>query len=862
MSDNKPKSVKKAAVIGAGVMGAPIAAILANAGVEVSLLDIVPKDATDRNVIAKGAIARMAKASLNPAADPLNGAFLHPSNAALVKPGNLEDNMGDLADADWIIEVVIENLDIKHDLYKKIEAVKKPGAVLSSNTSTIPLEKLTDGMSEDMKKDFIISHFFNPPRFMKLLEIVGGPDTDPAALEKIKSFGDIHLGKDVVECKDTPGFKGNRIGVFMLLSAIVEAHKRGLSIEQADAYLGKASGFESSGVFGTMDVVGLDTIPKVMQSLKDTLPAGDDFHALYDELVDMGMLDRLNAMIDEGYTGRKGKGGFYRPKKDENGKTVKEKGKTVLESMDLQTGEYAVSERVKVPHKGLNAVVTSGDEGGEFAKTVLVSTMRYAASLVPQITDDLNSVDTAMRSGFKWKRGPFEMIDALGVDFVKSEIEAQSKDVPALIDAAEGQSMYRMGADGAQEIGLDGEYTDLPQRDGVLSLSDIKRTSKPLIKGMSASTWDIGDGVVCLEFHSMLNMIDPSTLLVINDTMKMINASDGKYKAMVIYNENETQFSAGANLGFAHLMMKAGLTSVINEMIYQGQSIYNALRHAPFPVVGAPKGQALGGGCEILLHCDAIQAHAETYMGLVEAGVGFIPGWNGIERYYDRAKEASTTKGGPFPPVRRTFEAIMNPMASLSTSGHDAKHKLWLRPDDEVTMNDERLLADAKAKALELADGYTPPEPNVYNLPGDGARVALDSAVEEMAATGMLTTHDAVVARAGAQAVSGSKVADNATDVLTESDFAHGIREAFMALVKTKGTQARIAHMVNKNKPLREKESATLENIGELRDSFEGVSLPKRELSDGPITGADEVKLKGMAAMTWGMNQLMKFMKK
>lgn len=862
MSDNENKKVKKAAVIGAGVMGAPIAAILANAGVEVALLDIVPKDATDRNVVAKGAIARMQKASLNPAGDPLNGAFLTPSNAALVKPGNLEDDMDALADADWIIEVVVENLQIKHDLYKKIEAVKKPGAVLSSNTSTIPLEKLTDGMSDEMKKDFIISHFFNPPRFMKLLEIVGGDKTDPAALQKIQEFGDVHLGKDVVVCKDTPGFKGNRIGVFMLLSAIVESFDRGLTIEEADAYLGKASGFESSGVFGTMDVVGLDTIPKVMQSLKDTLPEGDDFHELYDRLQKTGLLERLEKMIEDGYTGRKGKGGFYRPKKDENGKTVKEKGKTVLESMDLVSGEYDRSERVKVSQRGLKAVVNAGDKGGDFAKAVLTSTMRYAASLVPEITDDLNSVDVAMRSGFKWKRGPFEMIDAVGVDFLTDELKAQGKSIPALIDAAKGGKMYKSGAAGLQELGLDGNYNDLPQREGILKLEDVKKNGKPLIKGISASTWDLGDGVVCLEFHALMNMIDPSTLLVINDTIKMINASDGKYKAMVIYNDHDQQFSAGANLPFAHLMMKAGATSVINEMIYLGQSIYNALRHAPFPVVGAPKGQALGGGCEILLHCDAIQAHAETYMGLVEAGVGFIPGWNGIERFYERARDAKDTKGGPIPPARRTFETIMNPLGSLSTSGQDAKKKLWLREEDGVTMNDDRLLADAKAKALELVEGYTPPEPSVYKLPGDGARVAFDSAVEEMAATGVLTTHDVAVAKAGAQAVSGSRVASNSTEVLTESDFAHGIREAFMALARSKGTQTRIARQVGRKNPRGHEETASLDMLQQLRDNLKDVSLPKRELSDGPVTGADEMKLKGMAALTWGMNMAMKFMKK
>ena len=803
----------------------------------------------------------MKKASLNPAKDPANGAFLHPTNARLVTPGNFEDDMDKLSDADLIIEVIVENLEIKKSMYEKIAAVRKPDAVVSSNTSTIPLEHLTEGMDESMKKHFMITHFFNPPRFMKLLEVVKGPETDTDAFERVKRFGDVELGKDVVECKDTPGFKGNRIGTYMLLKAVVEAVKRGLTVEEVDAYLGKAAGFEKSGIFGTMDVVGLDTVPKVIASLHNTLPNDTAFQALYDEYIDLGIQPKLEKMIEDGYTGRKGKGGFYRPKKDENGKTVKEKGKTVLESLNLDTWDYSDSERAKIKHKGVKAVVTADDAGGDFAREVLVDTMRYAASLVPEITDDLNSVDTAMEAGYKWKRGPFEMIDAVGIDFVVDTLKDNGQDVPALLQAAKGQKLYRFGKSTAkpQEMGLDGQYKDIPQRDGVLKLADIKRTSKPILKGTSANLWDIGDGVVCLEFDSLMNMIDPSTLLMINSTMKLINGSDD-YKALVIYNEGD-MFSAGANLPFAHMMMKAGLKSIISEMIFAGQSVYNALQKSPFPVVGAPKQLALGGGCEILLHCDAIQAHAETYMGLVEAGVGFIPGWNGIERLYDRVVDSGKVPGGPFPPARHVYQTIMDPMNSVSTSAQDAKHKMWLRPQDGVTMNEDRLLADAKAKALELVDGYEPPKPRVYRLPGEGARTAFDSSVEDMAATGILTTHDVVVAHAGAKAVSGSSVAENSTDVLTESDFAHGVREAFMALVNTKETPKRIARQVGRKDPRKPEAMADSDKVAELRENLKDISLRKRELATEPLTGMDEAKLRGMAALTWGMTQAMKLMR-
>lgn len=862
------KEIKKAAVIGAGVMGAPIAALMANAGIEVLLLDIVPKDAKDRNMLAAAALDRMKKASLNPSADPLSGAFLTPSNAKMVKIGNTEDNWDELKDADWIIEVVKEDINIKRRVFENIEKVRKQGAIVSSNTSTIPLEDLCEGRSADFKQNFVISHFFNPPRFMRLLEIISGKDTDPAALKAISTFGDLKMGKDVVICKDTPGFKGNRIGVYMLLTAIVEAVKAGLKPEEADEVLGRPVGFEKSGIFGTLDVVGLDTIPNVVASMAKKLPASDPFHAVYKEAIDLGILDRMNQMVQDGYSGRKGKGGFFRPKKDADGKSVKDaKGKTVLESVDIKTGVYSDVIKPDMPaakngKKGIKAVIDTNDKGGQYAWKVLSSTMIYAAGRIPEISDDLHSVDLAMRAGFKWKRGPFEMIDAIGVQSVVARAQTDGLPIPAWLDdaAAKAKTLYKETKSGPQDLSPDGTYKAIPTPEGVLRLSDVKRGQKPLLKGNSASAWDIGDGVVCFEFHSLMNTIDPSTLLMLNNTIKMINDSKDKYKALVIHNEGQN-FSAGANLGFAQLMIRAGLWNVVEDMVYYGQSVYNALRYAPFPVVGAPKGLALGGGCEILLHCDAVQADAETYMGLVEVGVGVIPGWNGCARTLERTRAMKGMPGGPMPAVRAAFQQVMMPQNAMSTSGPDAIKKLWLGKKDGVTMNTDRLLADAKAKALSLVPGYTPPTPSVFNLPGQAGKASIASAIEEMAAQGIVTKHDAKVANALADTLTGGDVA-NHTSQVTEDDLAYLERRNFISLIRTKETQKRIDVMLKSGKPYREKEMADVDTMRDVRKTSKVFNVSSKPLKREPLKGWDAVKLRSMAVMTWGMYKALGLKKK
>ncbi|HYD31937.1 MAG TPA: 3-hydroxyacyl-CoA dehydrogenase/enoyl-CoA hydratase family protein, partial [Azospirillaceae bacterium] len=603
-------TIAKVAVLGAGVMGAGIAAQVANSGTPVVLLDIVPKEGENRNAIAEGAVARMLKTDPAP--------FMHPKNARLITTGNLEDHLHLLAECDWIVEAVVENLDVKRDLYRKVDAVRKAGSIVSSNTSTIPLSMLIEGMPDSFAADFIITHFFNPPRYMRLLEVVASPKTRPEAQEAMRRFGDVKLGKTVVDAKDTPGFIGNRIGIYWMQCAVTEAMEGGLTVEEADAVLGRPMGIPKTGVFGLLDLVGIDLMPHVMKSMVATLSGDDPLHTLIrdDSLV--------RKMIAEGYTGRKGKGGFYR---------VNRAAGKVKEAIDFKSGEYRRQEKASLESLdaaksgGLRALVSHPDRGGQYAWKVLAGTLGYAAALVPEIADTVVGVDEAMRLGYNWKFGPFELIDKLGPAWLAEKLAADGRPVPELLKKVGDGTFYRIESGQLQFFGTDGRYHDVTRPAGVVLLSDIKRRSNPVARNGSASLWDIGDGVACLEFHTKMNALD-------NDVMAMIRKAIGiverDFKALVIHNEG-SHFSAGANLGLALFAANIGLWPEIESLVQEGQETYKALKYAPFPVVGAPSGLALGGGCEVLLHCDVVQAHAETYVGLVEVGVGLIPAWGGCK---------------------------------------------------------------------------------------------------------------------------------------------------------------------------------------------------------------------------------------
>ncbi len=770
-------TINKVCVIGAGTMGAGIAAQVANAGVPVLLLDIVPKDGGNRNAIAEGAVARMLKTDPAP--------FMSTRAAKLVETGNIEDHLGKIAECDWVIEAVIERLDIKQALYARIEEVKRPGTAVSSNTSTIPLAHLVEGRSDAFKRDFLITHFFNPPRYMRLLEIVAGPDSDPAVVDKVQAFADVAMGKTVVRAKDTPGFIANRIGTLWIQLGINEAMDRGLTVEEADAVAGKPMGVPKTGIFGLVDLVGIDLMPHLKASLTGTLAKDDPYQAIARDI------PLIEKMIADGYTGRKGKGGFYRVNRD--------KGKQ-LEAIDLASGAYRPKAKVTgvsgAAAKGdLRALVETKGKLGDYAWGVMSGTLAYAASLVPEAADDVVAIDDAMRLGYNWKAGPFEMIDKLGARYFAERLSAEGKPVPALLTLADDRTFYRVENGKRQFLGRDGEYHDIVRPEGVLRLADFKLSAKPLLKNASAALWDVGDGVACLEFTGKMNALDGEVMKLIGQAIPLVAQG---YKAMVVYNDADS-FSAGANLGLAIFAVNIAAWSEIEKLVAGGQMAYKALKYAPFPVVSAPAGLAIGGGCEILLNSDAVQAHAELYTGLVECGVGLIPGWGGCGEMLDRARNAPGMPKGPMPAVAKVFETIST--ATVSKSAQQAKELMFLRPEDGITMNRDRLLHDAKRKALSLVEGYKPPEPPTFRLPGESGHKGLNMAAEGFHKRGMATDYDMVVSDALATVLSGGDA--DTVDIVTEADLLTLERQNFMGLVRDKRTVARIEQMLETGKPLR-----------------------------------------------------------
>jgi 3-hydroxyacyl-CoA dehydrogenase len=771
--------IRRAAVIGAGVMGSGIAAQIANAGIPVLLLDIVPAGATDRDALAKGALERMAKADPAP--------FMSRHAQRQVTPGNLEDHLAKLAEVDWIVEAVIEKLEIKRDLYAWLEAVRKPGGIVSSNTSTLPLARLTEGQPESFRRDFLISHFFNPPRYMRLLEIVAGPQTRLEAVEELADFADQRLGKSVVRCKDTPGFVANRIGSFWMQAAFCEGFEMGLPVEEADLVLGRPLGIPKTGIFGLADLVGIDLLPHVAASLRAALPPDDPFHEVDREF------PLITRLIETGFTGRKGKGGFYR--------LNRAGGQRIKEAIDLASGAYHTATRPRLDavdaarNGGPRALFESDEPAAHYAWRVMSGTLAYACALVPEIADDITAVDEAMKRGYNWKWGPFELLDRIGADWFAARLEAEGKAVPPLLEKARESGFYRVEDGRLQYLTTAGSFADIVRPAGVLLLEDVKRRSRPVARNGSASLWDIGDGVACLEFHTKMNAIDAATLELLDKAIGIV-AKD--FKALVIYNEG-SNFSVGANIGLALFAANVAVWPMVEDLVAKGQKVYRKLKHAPFPVVAAPSGMALGGGCEVCLNAAAVQAHAETYMGLVEVGVGVIPAWTGSTELLTRWVQNPKRPRGPMPPLAQTFETIG--MAKVAKSAFEARELLFLREGDGITMNRDRLLADAKAQALAMVEGYVAPEKSAIALPGPSGRIALEMAVDALRLKGAATPHDEVVAGQLAGVLSGG-----ATDITTpvgDDQLLKLEREAFMTLIKQPATLARIEHMLETGKPLR-----------------------------------------------------------
>ncbi|MBV8576390.1 MAG: 3-hydroxyacyl-CoA dehydrogenase, partial [Acetobacteraceae bacterium] len=623
-------------------------------------------------------------------------------------------------------------------------------------------------------------------RYMRLLEIVAGKHTSPAVLARVGAFADRAMGKTVVHAKDTPGFIANRIGTLWIQLAIVEAIDAELDIEEADAIIGNAVGVPKTGVFGLLDLVGIDLVPHVNASMARALPRTDAFQAANRDI------PLLGRMIAEGYTGRKGKGGFYRLNRIDRAR--------VKEAIDLGTGEYRPARSLDLPElaaarKDLRKLLDAPGRLGRYAARVLGPTLAYAASLIPEAADDILSVDEAMRLGYNWKWGPFELIDKLGAGWLARRLQQDGIAVPPLLDKAGERSFYRVHEGKRQFLGIDGAYHDIVRPEGVLLLEDVKLGSKPIVKNASASLWDIGDSVACFEFTSKSNALDDQIVALL---VKSIEVVRERFKALVIYNEG-SNFSVGANLGLALFAANIAAWSEIDKLVSAGQQAYRALKYTPFPVVSAPAGMALGGGCEILLHSDAVQAHAESYIGLVECGVGLVPGWGGCKEMLARWSTIGKLPKGPMPAPAKVFETVG--AATVSKSAAEAKEMLFLRPDDGITMNRNRLLADAKTRALALVENYTPPKPIELTLPGPSGKLAMRMAAESLARRGVATQYDLVVAGALADVLSGGET--DILDTISEQQLLDLERRNFMRLIRQGNTLARIEHTLETGKPLR-----------------------------------------------------------
>ncbi len=767
-------NIEKVAVIGAGVMGAGIAAQIANAGKHVYLLDIVPDSATsvNRNLIAETAIKKLLKAK--PAA------LMHKKNARLITPGNIEDHIDWLSDVDWVIEAVIEHLPVKQSVYKKLQQVCRPDCIISSNTSTLPLAQLTSVLSESWHSRFLITHFFNPPRYMRLLEIVSRTETDTDCLNSLVEFAEQQLGKGCVHCHDSPGFIANRIGIYWLLCGMHEAINQGLRVEEADVLMSIPFSMPKTGVFGLLDLVGLDLVPHILASMQ-SLPADDAFFRINQ------FPDFCKKMVAEGYTGRKGKGGFYRLNQS-NGKRVKE-------SIDLKTGEYSESKKPDLAclkllkQEGLKHFLLLDNQYSQYARTVITKTLDYAAGLVPEVADNIIQVDRAMQYGYNWKYGPFELMDLIGVDTLADQLNWDGLD-----SLRQAKSFYREDSSDLQYRNLNGDYQRITKAEIDYSLSDYKRGHQPLISNQSASLWDVGDGVACVEFHSKMNTFD---LDILNLLQASIAEVEKGFSALLIHNDADN-FSAGANLGLLLHALTQSDWQAVSDIIKLGQKTFMALKYAPFPVVAAPSGLALGGGCEILLHCDAIQAHAELYTGLVEVGVGLVPGWGGCKELL-RRNACIKMIGGPVPPVVKAFETIG--MAKVSGSAAEAKDMLILSADDGIIMNKNHLLYAGKQKAMALAENYQAAEATEFHLPGQSVKTLLTLSVKAMKMLRQVTPYDAEVADALATVLTGGDT--DFTETLSEQDVLDLECKVFTGIVQNQGTQARLEHMLKTGKPLR-----------------------------------------------------------
>lgn len=813
------KTIEKVAVLGAGTMGSRIAAHLANAGVPTYLLDIVPSDAGAKNRNA------VASTGLEGAKKSKPAAFFDPSLSRLVTVGNFEDDLAKLAECDWIIEAVVENLEIKRTLLKKVERVRRAGTFITTNTSGLPVHSISEDFSSDFRRHWFGTHFFNPPRYMRLLELIPTPDTDPEAMTAVAHFCDTRLGKGVVRAKDTPNFIANRIGTFNVLNVMRLMQEMDLSIEEVDALTGSAIGLPKSATFRTVDLVGLDILGHVVKNMQAATAAasvaGGTTTQPLDERGDLKLPAFYEQMLERKMLGDKTKGGFYRKQKSPQGEERFGIDWKTLEYRPRQKAKFASLEMAKnietLPERVRMLVGMDGsklDKAGQFLWTTLTELWTYSANRVPQIADSIVEIDRAMKLGFNWEMGPFELWDAVGVkpsvDRMKKEGRPIAGNVEKLLaagktawyaDAPENRST-RAYFDLATSA-----YAPVEVPEGVWSVTVAKKSNGVVKKNAGVSLVDLGDGVGCIEFHSKMNALGGDAVTMLHQVLKPGGEGDS-FEAFVINNDG-AHFSAGANIMLLLMSIQEEEWDEIDMMIRQFQQATQLIKFSPKPVVCAPFNMTLGGGCEVALHSAFRQAHAELYMGLVEVGVGLLPGAGGCKemalRAIDSARSIRPDGRGEsvelMEAMKKAFETVA--MAKVSTSAVEAMKLGYMHGSDGITMNRERLLADAKARALEMVKlGYQAPViRNDIPAPGENILATLKLGVYLMREGEFISEHEVKIGNKVAEVLCGGAVSPGT--LVSEQYFLDLEREHFKSLCGEKKTQERIAYTLKTGKPLR-----------------------------------------------------------
>jgi len=751
-------------------MGATIAAHLANAGIPTLLLDIPAKEGDDRNAIAKAGLKRAAKA--RPAA------FMHRDRQRLITLGNLDDDLAKIAAVDWVVEAVIERLDVKRELWEKVEKAASPDAVISSNSSGIPMKLQVDGRSTDFKKRFLGTHFFNPPRYLHLLELIPLQETDPEVLDLIRRFGDRVLGKGVVVAHDVPGFIANRIAAQSIVEVFRATADLGLGVDEVDALMGPLVGRAKSAIYRTNDITGIDITKFVAENLSKA--TGEDF----------AVPDFIEELIKRNWLGDKTGHGFYKKTKDE-------KGKTKILTLNLQTFEYEDKGKVNLPeltpimklttaierHKALLAL---DGRIGDFMRRTTYSSLHYAGKMHGVVADSVFEIDNGMKWGYGMQVGSFELCDALGVENVVQVFKDNGWEIPPVFEQTLSQktrTFYPVDA-------------PPPRPEGVLMLVDVKRDKKNIVRSLpGASLIDIGDGVALLEFHGKANTLSEDVVRLALESRKIVEKD---FVGLLVGNQQD-KFSAGAFLAPLLELARAEKWDAIEKATVAFQQMMREFRYSPYPVVAAPFDMTLGGGCELCLWSDAVQAHAELYMGLVEVGVGLIPGGGGTTEMLIRYTQKSEPGAAEFDGVRKAFELIS--MAKVSTSALEARELGFLTVRDRITMNRDRLIADGKQRVLELAPDYKVPEKRTIRVLGEAAYANMRTGIYLMREAKFITEYEVHLATTLAKILSGGLM--NRTMEVSEDYILELEREAFLQLCGQKKTQERIEHMLKTRKPLR-----------------------------------------------------------